>query len=58
MQSQFVIRYFQVTHNGTLMIYRNSDENYAAIATIYKDGNIKAVWSSVQKYTKEHKKRE
>lgn len=41
--------------NG-IIIYSNSNEDYAAIATIDKVGNIKAEWSSIQKYRKEHKR--
>lgn len=55
MQTEFTIKYSRVIENA-IILYSNSNENYAAIATIDKAGNIKAEWSLVQKYRKEHKK--
>lgn len=55
MQTEFTIKYSRVIENA-IILYSNSNEDYAAIATIDKAGNIKAEWSLVQKYRKEHKK--
>ncbi|MCI8833032.1 MAG: hypothetical protein HFJ19_02365 [Clostridia bacterium] len=55
MQTEFRILHSRVIENG-IMFYSNSNEDYAAISTIDKNGNIKAEWTSVQKYRKEHKK--
>ena len=55
MQTEFRVLYSRATENE-IMFYSNSNEDYAAISTIDKNGNIKAEWSLVQKYRKEHKK--
>lgn len=55
MQTEFTIKYSRVIENA-IILYSNSNEDYAAIATIDKAGNIKAEWSSEQRYRKEHKK--
>lgn len=55
MQTEFRVLYSRVIKSG-IMFYSNSNKDYAAISTIDKNGNIKAEWSLVQKYRKEHKK--
>lgn len=55
MRTKSIINHLHCLENA-IIIYSNSNEDYVAISTIDKVGNIKAEWSSVQKYRKEHKK--